>query len=55
MKYVAILGIVLLFVYEFWAIKSKTKGDTISEFVWKASSRPLLPFGMGILMGHFFW
>lgn len=55
MIYVLVAGVVLLFVYEFWAAASAKRGDTISEIVWRASSRPILPFAFGVLMGHFFW
>lgn len=44
-----------LFIYEGIALY-KAKGDTISEIMWAAAAkRPLIPFLMGMLMGHFFW
>jgi hypothetical protein len=44
-----------LFVYEGIALY-RAKGDTISEIMWAATAkRPLIPFLMGMLMGHFFW
>lgn len=44
-----------LLVYEGVALYSKRDGDTISEMTWYLSKRPLVPFAMGFLMGHFFW
>jgi hypothetical protein len=42
--------------YEVWAIANKKRGDTISEIVWTATARrPLLPFALGMVAGHFFW
>lgn len=47
---------VLLLAYEAWTLLNKKKGDTISESVWRATSRrPLVPFAFGMLMGHFFF
>jgi len=49
-------GLVLLLVYEVLTLVNEQPGDTISELVWAASLRSrLLPFGFGLLMGHFFW
>lgn len=42
-------------IYELVAILNASSGDTISELVWTASQRPLLPFAVGVLCGHFFW
>jgi len=47
--------VALLLLYEAVALGTITRGDTISEIVWAASHRPLVPFAMGFLMGHFFW
>lgn len=49
-------AIILLFVYEIWAVYTREEGDTISEIIWTASvNRPVIPFAFGFLMGHFFW
>jgi hypothetical protein len=49
-------GIALLLVYEAIALVNHRPGDTISELFWAASTtRPILPFAMGLLMGHFFF
>jgi hypothetical protein len=49
-------GIVLILIYEVYAIVNKNDGDTISEMIWEVSvKRPLIPFAFGFLMGHFFW
>ena len=55
MIYLLLAGVVLLFGYEFWAAANGKPGDTISEIVWRASKRPILPFAFGLLMGHLFW
>ncbi len=48
--------IALLFIYELVAIYNGRRGDTLSEMVWQiADHNPLLPFLLGLLMGHFFW
>jgi len=45
-----------LLVYEAITILNQVPGDTISEIVWRETSkRPLIPFIFGLLMGHFFW
>lgn len=42
--------------YEGWTLVNHTAGDTISEAVWSISTkRPIVPFALGFLMGHFFW
>lgn len=51
MFYAAVL---MALVYEGYAIYT-TGTRTISAIVWGLSTRPLFPFVMGFLMGHFFW
>jgi len=42
--------------YELVALTQHKKGDTISELMWSTTSHyAILPFAMGVLMGHFFW
>lgn len=48
-------GIALLLAYEYYALKTTQSGDTISEIIWKMSKRPLVPFALGMLAGHFVW
>lgn len=55
MKLLPWIGLLLLLIYEIYAIKSSKKGDTISEGIWSASKRPIIPFIFGVVMGHFFW
>jgi hypothetical protein len=55
MKYLVVVGIALIVIYEIYAVKSTASGDTISEVVWKLSKRPMVPFLFGVLCGHFFW
>jgi len=53
MRYLPWIGLGLLLIYEIWALKTEVKGDTITEVIKR--QRPLVPFGFGMLMGHFFW
>lgn len=41
--------------WEVWTLANGVAGDTLSEAVWEASRRPLVPFLAGFLMGHWFW
>jgi hypothetical protein len=41
--------------YEAYALYTKEDGDTISELIWDACKRPLVPFTIGMLVGHFVW
>ncbi len=41
--------------YELAALTNEEEGDTISERVWSACERPLVPFLAGMVAGHFFW
>lgn len=53
---VIFLIVTLALAYEGWTLFNNIPNDTISESVWRiASSRPLVPFLAGFLMGHFFW
>jgi hypothetical protein len=51
------LGLVAaLVLYEVAALVDEREGDTISEIMWETTARrPILPFALGVLMGHFFW
>ncbi len=45
-----------LVAYELTAILTHDEPDTISAIFWDAATnRPILPFAMGVLMGHLFW
>lgn len=57
MKTKIFLGLVGgLLAYEVYALADECDGDTISEIMWATTAkRPILPFAMGVLMGHFFW
>lgn len=45
-----------LLAYEAVTLANKHEGDTISEIIWDVTARrPLVPFALGLLMGHFFW
>jgi predicted permease len=55
MAYLFWLGVVLIFVYEFYALEQH-KGETISEVIWRITvTHPLIALAFGVLMGHFFW
>ena len=41
--------------WEAWTLANRRAGDTISESVWRARRRPLIPFLGGMLASHFFW
>lgn len=51
------LGLVCgMVVYELVALADKDEGDTISELFWTVSTkRAIVPFALGVLMGHLFW
>ena len=56
MEWVFVLIVLAAFIYEFAALANKNTGDTISEIVWTVTAkRPLLPFLLGMVAGHFFW
>ena len=55
MVWLLLISVIGIFVYEFWSAANHRPGDTISEIVWRASKKPILPFAFGLLMGHFFW
>ncbi len=45
-----------LVVYELIAIAEHDEADTISAIIWTATARrPIVPFAIGVLMGHLFW
>lgn len=58
MYWLPIAGVVLLLVYEIWVVfgGGGAKGYlSLSGIVWKWMKRyPVVPFGFGLLMGHFF-
>lgn len=56
MRWIFFLLILGLFAYELAALLGRTNGDTISEIVWDHTARrPIIPFLVGVLCGHFFW
>lgn len=52
---VIIGGALLYLLWEGYTLINNEERDTISERIWRASRRPLVPFLGGMLMGHFFW
>lgn len=41
-------------IYEAWTLSNKVKDDTLSEAAWDiVAERPLVPFAIGGLTGHF--
>lgn len=56
MIYVYVLLVAGLLTYEVVALLNRKEGDTISEIHWRLARRyPVVPFGLGVLMGHLFW
>lgn len=54
--WVIICTAAFLIAYDFYAFRTRGKGDTISEVILSYSLRhPVIPFIFGVLMGHFFW
>ena len=53
---VVVAALVLLLIWEGWTLGNKRRGDTISESIWRAVlKQPLVPFLLGLLMGHWLW
>ncbi|HEX8352878.1 MAG TPA: hypothetical protein VF611_08265 [Pyrinomonadaceae bacterium] len=45
-----------LVAYDLYAAASAEQGDTISEVIAKESRRrPIIAFGLGVIVGHWFW
>jgi hypothetical protein len=54
--WILIAGLLVMIGYDAWACMDKENRDTISKVVTKSSEKyPLIPFLLGLLMGHFFW
>ena len=52
---VLMLTAIIWIVWDVIAVRSPEEGDTISEvFLW-LTDHPIVPFGMGVLCGHWFW
>jgi len=55
-KHFVLTAFFALLGWEIYTLSNKEKNDTISETVWDWSKKmPLVPFSLGLLMGHFFW
>ena len=51
-----VIGLGLLLAYEAYSLANRIPGDTLSEAVWRGFyRRPLLPFLLGLVIGHFVW
>lgn len=45
-----------LVAYDLYAAVSPEQGDTISEVIAReARRRPIIAFGLGVVVGHWFW
>jgi hypothetical protein len=45
-----------LVAYDLYAAASAEEGDTISEVIAReARRRPIIAFGLGVIVGHWFW
>lgn len=46
----------LLIFWDVYAGANSDKGDTITEIIRAAAARhPIIPFALGVVMGHLFW
>ena len=45
----------ILIGWDIYVAANKDSGDTISEIMLWVSSRPVIPFAFGVVMGHLFW
>jgi hypothetical protein len=52
---ILIIVALLLIGWDIYVAVNKDEGDTISEVLLWVGSHPVLPFAMGVLMGHLFW
>lgn len=53
---IIIAATVILIGYDVFAFIFAGADATISVVIWEASKDfPMVPFGFGVLMGHFFW
>jgi hypothetical protein len=51
-----LLGLVAaVAIYEVVALINSDDDDTISDIVWDAARRPIVPFVGGMIAAHFFW
>lgn len=51
-----LIGVAAILIgWDIYVAVNDEKGDTISEILLWASQRPILPFALGVLMGHLFW
>lgn len=51
-----LLGVILvLLVWEGYTLLNKAPGDHITARVRHWSKRPMIPFCIGVLIGHFLW
>ncbi len=48
-------AILLLLVYEAYAVMNACPGDTLSEWVWLYGQHPMVSFAAGVLVGHLWW
>jgi hypothetical protein len=54
MKLFFIVMLIVIAAYEVISLYTKCD-DTISEIVWMASIKPIVPFVAGMVAGHLFW
>jgi hypothetical protein len=51
-----IIAFFVIIVYDFWVYSKAGTEGTISWFVYdKSHEHPMIPFGVGVICGHFFW
>lgn len=53
---IVVIVVAVLVLWDVFVAVTPEEGDTISEIIRDYGSRhPVLPFGFGVLSGHFFW
>ena len=53
---VVLASIFILVLYDVWAYMRGGTEGTISWWIYSQSfEHPMIPFGVGVLCGHFFW
>lgn len=52
---ILIAAALLLIGWDVYVAANKDSGDTISEVLLWVSKHPVLPFALGVVMGHLFW
>jgi len=53
---VLVVSLVGFIIWDIWLAADRIEGNTISEVVRKVSKpHPMIPFALGVLIGHWYW